>query len=161
LTVALMSAGVWVLFRRSAVWKVGLVAGLLMINKLDLVPVGMLLILARWVQMKRCPVQAISITVALACAWYSFAWWYFGAPVPNSFLTKSLHQGALPHIIDWTWFGTFLFLNGLHRWLTILATLAIWFRFRKVLPILVFLVGTIAVHLFAYTLKYQFEPYNR
>jgi hypothetical protein len=85
---------------------------------------------------------------------------YFGATVPNSFLTKSLHQDNLPKIIDWTWFGNFVYWGGAHKWLTALAIPGLLINTRKNLPLLIFLTGTLAAHTIAYTIKYPFEPYN-
>lgn len=160
LTIALLAFALWTLLYKPNAWVIGLAAGLLMVNKLDLVPVGGLLLLAHWLQDKRFPKVAVMVTATIALAWYGFAWWHFGAPVPNSFLTKSLHQNNLPKTIDWTWFGGFLLWVGVHKWLTGLSAIAIWHKGRALLPLVVLLGGMLAVHLIAYTIKYPFEPYN-
>lgn len=160
LTIALLAFALWTLLYQPSAWVVGLAAGLLMMNKLDLVPVGGLLLLAHWFQNKRFPQVAVMIAVAIALAWYGFAWWHFGAPVPNSFLTKSLHQNNQPKSIDWTWFGGFLLWVGIHKWLTGLSVFAAWREGRTLLPLVVLLGGMLTVHLIAYTIKYPFEPYN-
>ncbi|OHX35252.1 hypothetical protein ACQE3D_08455 [Methylomonas sp. MS20] len=160
LTLALLTFALWTLLYESPAWGVGLAAGLLMVNKLDLVPVGGLLLLSHWLQDKRFPKVAVIIAAAIALAWYGFAWWYFGAPVPNSFLTKSLHQDNQPKIIDWTWFAGFVFWVGIHKWLTGLSVFTLWRKSRELLPLMVFLGGILIVHLVAYTIKYPFEPYN-
>lgn len=160
LTIALLAFALWTLLYRPNPWVIGLAAGLLMVNKLDLVPVGGLLLLAHWLQDKRFPKVAAMVAVAIALAWYGFAWWHFGAPVPNSFLTKSLHQNDQPKSIDWTWFGGFVFWVGIHKWLTGLSAFAAWRNGRELLPLLVLLGGMLIVHVIAYTIKYPFEPYN-
>lgn len=160
LTVALLSFALWALLRGRKDWQVGLAAGLLMVNKLDLVPAGALLLLAFWHQEKRMPKIAIAVAAGIAIGWYVFAWWYFGAPVPNSFLTKSLHQEDQPKIITWTWFGELVFWLGIHKWLTAFAVFAALRRARLLAPELIFLGGLMLVHLAAYTIKYPFEPYN-
>lgn len=160
LTIALLAFSLWTLLYKPSTWVVGLAAGLLMVNKLDLIPVGGLLLLAHWIQDKKFPKVAFIVATAVALAWYGFAWWHFGAPVPNSFLTKSLYQNDHPKSINWTWFGGFVFWVGIHKWLTGLSVLAFWRSARALLPFLIFLGGMLLVHLVAYTIKYPFEPYN-
>lgn len=160
LTIALLAFALWTLLYKPHAWVVGLAAGLLMVNKLDLAPVGGLLLLAHGLQDRRFPKVAVMVATAIALVWYGFAWWHFGAPVPNSFLTKSLHQNDHPKSIDWTWFGGFVFWVGIHKWLTGLSAFAAWRNGRALLPLLVLLGGMLMVHLIAYTIKYPFEPYN-
>lgn len=160
LTITLLAFALWTLLYKPHGWAVGLVAGLLMVNKLDLIPVGGLLLLAHWVQDKHFPKVAVIVAATIALTWYGFAWWHFGAPVPNSFLTKSLHQNNQPKSINWTWFGGFLLWVGVHKWLTGLSAMAAWRSWRELLPLLVLLGGMLGVHVIAYTVKYPFEPYN-
>lgn len=160
LTIALLTFALWTLLYKQNAWMIGLAAGLLMVNKLDLVPVGGLLLLAHWLQDKRFPKVAVMVAATIALAWYGFAWWHFGAPVPNSFLTKSLHQNNQPKSIDWTWFSGFVFWVGIHKWLSGLSAFAVWRNGRALLPLLVLLGGMLIVHVIAYTIKYPFEPYN-
>lgn len=160
LTIALLAFALWTLLYRSNAWVVGIAAGLLMVNKLDLVPVGGLLLLAHWLQDKRFPKVAFMVAAGIAFAWYGFAWYHFGAPVPNSFLTKSLHQNNQPKSIDWTWFGNFVLWVGIHKWMLALSALAIWRKDRAQLPLLILLGGLLLTHLAAYTIKFPFEPYN-
>lgn len=159
-TYAVLCFAIWAILRSDNWLMLGAAAGLLMINKLDLLPIGCLLLLSLWVRDRRFPTKAIVVALAIATIWYVFAWVYFGAPVPNSFLTKSLHQDNLPKIIDWTWFTKFVYLSGAHRWLALLAIAGVILNFKKNLPLLILLVGTLAVHTIAYTIKYPFEPYN-
>lgn len=160
LTIALLTFALWTLLYQPGAWVIGAAAGLLMINKLDLVPVGGLLLIAHWIQSKQFPRQAIFVATGLALTWYGFAWMYFGAPVPNSFLTKSLYQNDQPKIIDWTWFGGFVFWVGIHKWLAGFSAFALWRGASILLPLIVLLGGMLVVHLIAYTIKYPFEPYN-
>lgn len=160
LTIALLAFAMWTLLYQPLAWVIGVAAGLLMVHKLDLVPVGGLLLLAHWIQSKQFPLHAIIVAVAIALAWYGFAWMYFGAPVPNSFLTKSLHQNDHPKSINWTWFGGFVFWVGIHKWLMGFSAFALWRGIRPLVPLIVLLGGMLVVHLIAYTIKYPFEPYN-
>ena len=158
LTFAVLVMGAWVLLTDQKAWLIGLAAGFLMVHKLDLVPAGGLLLLAIWIRDGRRPTQAILIAAAMAAAWYGFAWWYFGAPVPNSFLTKSLHQNDNPSSLTWRWFGTFVLTVGVHGWLVAFSLLAVCLR--RVRSLTIYLAGLLLVHLIAYTIKYPFEPYN-
>tara|TARA_R110000868_G_scaffold49287_1_gene158938 strand:- start:2895 stop:4763 length:1869 start_codon:yes stop_codon:yes gene_type:complete len=160
LTVALMVAAVWTLMRQPHAALVGLVAGLLIINKLDLLPVGGLLLLARWVQFRRFPWIAVAVAAAITAGWYGFAWWYFGAPIPNSFLTKTLHQNDMVKIIDWTWFGHLVLWVGVHKWLVVLTAATCLLGLRANLPYVILLAGTTIAHVIAYSIKFPFEPYN-
>ena len=103
-----MVAALWVLLDRTLGLVVGLVAGLLMVNKLDLLPVGGALLLALWFREGRLLRLVFAVAGIMMAIWYGFAWWYFSAPVPNSFLAKALHQDNLPKTIDWNWFGHFV-----------------------------------------------------
>ena len=160
LTFSLLAVGVWILLGRANLWLVGIIAGLLMVQKLDLVPAGALLLGAYWLKERRFPIQAIAVAATLALSWYGFAWLYFGAPVPNSFLTKSIYQVNHPKSIDWRWFGGFVLLAGIHTWLVFLSVLAVAQQKTKIFPLVAFLGGVLITHLVAYTIKYPFEPYN-
>ena len=167
LTFLLLGLALWVLLERpqgdirgrAAAWPLGVVAGLLLVHKLDLVPVGILLLLSVWTRDRRFPTRAAVTAGSMALAWYGFAWIYFGAPVPNSFLTKALHQSENPSSLDWTWFGETV-LSRPHMWALGLAPIALLFVRRATLPALIFLGGTAALHLIAYSNQYPFEPYD-
>ena len=160
LTVVLMAAAFWVLLDRPSALAAGFVAGVLMVHKLDLVPVGGALLLALWLRERRLPASAFAVAALVVAIWYGFAWWYFGAPVPNSFLTKALHQDNLPKTIDWTWFGHLVLWQGIHKWLVLFSVLAAVLAGRALRPILLFLALSVAAHVTAYSVKYPFEPYN-
>ncbi len=159
LTFALLSLGVWLLLDSPRAWVIGLVAGLLMVQKLDLVPIGVLLLTAYWIKIERLPLRTIIIAMVIACVWYGFAWMYFGSPVPNSFLTKAIYQNNFPRSIDWTWFGNFVFLVGIHKWLLGFSLIAVFAR-RANRPLVIYLGGMLLTHLVAYTIWHPFEPYN-
>jgi hypothetical protein len=160
LTIALLALGVWILLDNPRTWIVGIVAGLLMVQKLDLAPVGALLLVAHWLKEKKFPLSASIIAAAIALAWYGFAWIYFGAPAPNSFLTKTLYQNNVPKSIDWKWFGGFVLFLGIHKWFLGFSLVAFLRHAKKFMPLFLFLGGMLATHVAAYTLKYPFEPYN-
>lgn len=160
LTFFLLVFAIWSILESKKLWLIGAIAGLLMVQKLDLVPIAGLLLLGLWVREKRMPLQAVLVAAIVGAAWYVFAWCYFGAPVPNSFLTKSLHQDNFNRIIDWTWFSKFVFFGGMHKWLVVLAISGVVINFKKNIPVLIVLVGTLVTHTVAYTVKYPFEPYN-
>ncbi|HEX4854994.1 hypothetical protein [Arenimonas sp.] len=159
-TFAVLAFALWTLLEGKGAWWVGVAAGLLMINKLDLVPTGGLLLFAMWLRDRRFPAKAVVVAAVVAAAWYAFAWFHFGAPVPNSFLTKLLHQDDLPRSIDWTWFSTLVFTTGARPWLAALVLLLPLARSRLLLPVAALMVGTLVTHVIAYSIKFPFEPYN-
>jgi hypothetical protein len=158
LTLALLALGVAALLTKRLGWALGIVAGLLMVNKLDLVPAGGLLLVAAWMRDGRFPRRAVLEAAVIAAAWYGFAWLYFGVPVPNSFLTKALYQGHLPVITSWHWFIDYAFRAGLHPVLALLSVACLFDR--RLRPLAVYLLGTAVIQALAYSLKPPFEPYN-
>ena len=95
--------------------------------------------------------------------WHSFAWLYFGSPLPNSFETKFFHQQDFIPIIDYQWFSTLLFLSSSHIWMSILALFSLIF-YRKFSstekPSIIFASGIIIIHTVVYTIHHPFEPYD-
>lgn len=160
MTFAVMGFALWVLLEGKSGWILGVAAALLMINKLDLVPAGGLLLFAVWVRDRRFPKLAVLVAAALAAAWYGFAWFHFGAPVPNSFLTKLIYQADMARSIDWTWFSTLVFTSGARPWLAGLVLLLPFVRNPLRVPLAILLVGTLVTHVIAYSIKFPFEPYN-
>lgn len=136
---------------------IGLLAAMLAIHKLDMIPVGGLLLACHWMNTRKIPVRATLVTIAVCLTWYGFAWGYFGAPVPNSFITKSLLQNDLPKSIDWTWFGGLVLFQGMH--LTFVALSLFLFVVRRHLVCFFFFGGILFIHILAYSIKYPFEPY--
>ena len=160
MTFTVLALALWALLeRKRGVW-VGVAAGLLMVNKLDLIPAGGLLLLAVWVRDARFPKVAVIVAAAVALAWYGFAWFHFGAPVPNSFLTKLIYQADMRRSIDWTWFSMLVFTTGARAWLAVLALALPLSRSSLKLPVGILLVGTLVTHVVAYSIKFPFEPYN-
>ena len=158
LTYMLLSVAVWSLLENKSVYIIGLIAGLLAIHKLDMIPVSILLLIAYAYQNKTLTLKSFIIAVVIALSWYTFAYYYFGFPAPNSFLTKILYQNDLPKIINWTWFGSLMFLKGNHLFLTILAIFSL--KNNSFRPVFVLIGGMIVTHFIAYSIKYPFEPYN-
>ncbi|QGZ60817.1 glycosyltransferase family 87 protein [Paraburkholderia acidisoli] len=162
LTFALMTLALDCILNRRGDVAVGISAGLLMIHKLDLIPLGALLIIAHALQNQRLriPVRSLVIAAIIALAWYLFAWIYFGAPVPNSFLTKALHQEDMPQIIGTGWFSK-LVLWGTGHWIvTAFAAFGILRCGRQRASLTIFALGTLVTHVIAYTAKHPFEPYD-
>lgn len=160
LTLAFLSFGLFTLLERRSELLVGIAAGLLAVQKMDLIPAGGLLVLAFAFQGKRIPWRAIIVSAAIAGSWYLFAWAYFGAPVPNSFLTKAIYQDRFRKTIDWHWFGGVVLFRFGH-WITLLlSALAVMSVWRRTRALLVFTLGLVAIHVAVYTVKYPFEPYD-
>lgn len=162
LTLALLSMSLWCFLFDSRSLLIGFCAGILTVNKLDLVPVAGLFLLCIGFKNKELPTKNILIAALISASWYLFAWGYFGAPVPNSFLTKAMHQSDLPKTIDWRWFGSYVFFKGIHKYSLVLVFSAFAFlrRFPSYIALVFFIIGSVFVHVIAYTVKYPFEPYN-
>ncbi|MEI8238698.1 MAG: hypothetical protein WCI22_04705 [Actinomycetota bacterium] len=160
LTLVLLAAALWTLIDDVPEWTVGLISALLMVHKIDLIPFGLLLLAAVAVRRRSLPRRSVALAGGIAALWYSFAWIYFGAPVPNSFLTKALHQNNFHASITWRWFGDLVVLSSTHRWLVVFAGIALVAGVRARSPLVIFLGGGAAVHLALYTVKYPFEPYT-
>jgi hypothetical protein len=160
LSIALIAFSIFALTKDDGGRSVGIAAGLLMVNKLDLLPIGLLLLFAYWVNHQKFPKKAFFIACSIAFLWYLFAWIWFGAPLPNSFLTKTLHQSGQIKIIDWTWFGTLVFWSGAHKFAILLSFFGAYGSFKKNKGLIIFLFGIVIIHFTAYTIKYPFEPYN-
>lgn len=159
LTLLMLAAAVCVILVGSPAWIVGCVAGLLAIQKIDLVPAGLLLLASDWLRTRRVPGMAIAIAAGIALAWYGFAWWYFGSPIPNSFRTKFLFQEDFHRTIDWKWFGSSVLFRGTHRVFTALAAAALLWTTPERRRLLVLTLGLPAIHLIAYSVEFPFESY--
>ncbi|MDR0479005.1 MAG: glycosyltransferase 87 family protein [Burkholderiaceae bacterium] len=144
---------------RQGIW-LGVVVGLLAIHKLDLIAMAALLLLAAAVAARRIPWQAVGAAAVIAVAWYGFAWYWFGLPVPNSFLTKALHQNDMHKLIGWDWFALSVLVRYKHWIFAVLALLGVQACWRAHKPLLVFCLGSLGAHLLAYSVKYPFEPYD-
>jgi len=160
LTFLLLVAALHALLAGQSGFWLGVAAGLLAVQKLDLVPFAALLLLAATVAARRIAWRAVAVAALIVAAWYGFAWYWFGAPVPNSFLTKAFHQEEMVKLIGWDWFGEEVFRRHGHWVFTVLALLGVQACWRARKPLLVFCLGSIAAHLLAYSIKYPFEPYD-
>lgn len=149
---------------------------LLGVNKIDLIPLSIVLL---FLVLRTTSVNSRSFALILGgysfimIGAYSFFWKYFGFPLPNSFLTKALHQNSLPKSIDWTWFSSDVFLgNPLKSALALLflihifkysikkttsAKLSMSVGFFRSSIALAFLLCYSTI---GYTLKPPFEPYT-
>ncbi|MGP8439573.1 glycosyltransferase family 87 protein [Paraburkholderia fungorum] len=160
LTFALLAFALFVLIEKRGQWAAGFAMGLLAVHKMDLIPVSAALLMAYVILIRRIPVRSILIAAVLSAVWYGFAWTYFGAPVPNSFLTKALHQNDFVNIIDWRWFGSTVYYRFDHWVLSVLALIGLVRARNNAAPLLTFMLGLLLVHLAAYTVKHPFEPYD-
>ena len=86
-------------------FKIPFIIGVLAINKMDLVPFSIVLTIAYCFMLNgfKQRIQCILVSLVIFVSFHSFAWVYFGFPLPNSFLTKALHQNHLPKIISRDW----------------------------------------------------------
>lgn len=89
-----------------------LVAGLLLLTRLDLV-VFALAILVATPAIRREWRRTSALIVAVAGPWFLFSWVYFGSAVPDTLVTKSLQEGIFG---IWTYFsGPVMYYNGLQE----------------------------------------------
>lgn len=145
----LVSAGLLALSGQSRWPTVGVLAGLSLVHKIDFAPFGFLLLAGLWIRDRRIPWRDVIVAAGLAAAWYSFAWVYFGSPLPNSFLTK---LNASYGRMDRDWFATIALLEGGRLVLVggaVLALPALWSR----KPVLLGAGGLIVSFVAGYTLK--------
>jgi hypothetical protein len=133
----------------------GLVAGLCLVHKLDFAPIGLALLAGVWAWRRTLARPAWLAAGAVALAWYGFAAWHFGSPLPNSFLRKlSTPEGALGP----AWFGTALLWLGAGRLhLALLLPGLVALRAQR-FPAAVALAGFVP-QLLAYTWKTPAEPF--
>jgi hypothetical protein len=127
----------------------GLAAGLCMVQKVDLVPLGLALLAgtALWHRDRLRP--AILAALVLAGAWYGFAAWHFGFPLPNSFLTK---MTADYHMVEREWFARVTLVEGAQPLLLTLAAVGLVVLRRQRFVAALALVA-IAAPLAGYTLR--------
>ena len=159
LTITIFTYALWALLRSNSWVHVGVAAGLLTVQKLDLIPAAFFLICAWSMLTRSIPVKTIAIAAAIAIIWYGFAWIYFGLPVPNSFITKTFFQNMKSQI-TWQWFGRYVLIENNHYWFAILGLPALLGLNKKSAPLFIFLGGLILTHLTAYSLKFPLERYD-
>jgi len=128
LTFLLVSLALYVVSGGAGGVACGVVAGLCLFHKVDLAPLGLALLFALFVWGRDRFWRALATAAVIAGVAYGLATWYFGTPVPNSFLRK-LHStnGNLPR----TWFAQVALYTGagwLRSGLLVVGALALWRR---------------------------------
>jgi len=109
MTFLLVAAGLLLASGRGGWIALGLVGGLCLVHKVDLVPFGLILLGGSFLWRREHAPRALALAVVLATAWYTFAWATFGSPLPNSFLRKLASDlPRLPH----SWFALSAFSIG-------------------------------------------------
>jgi len=103
-------AGAFALATGRGGWRAtGLVGGLCLVHKLDLVPLGLVLLVGCFRWRREIATRALLLALVLAAAWYAWATWTFGSPLPNSFVSKlTTTYGSVPR----SWFAHEAFLRG-------------------------------------------------
>lgn len=88
-----------------SIFKIPFLIGILAVNKIDLIPFSMALIIAYCLMIdgSKQKIRCIMVPTAILLSFHSFAWAYFGFPLPNSFLTKALHQNNFHKSISHDW----------------------------------------------------------
>lgn len=159
LTLLLLTACVCTLLaQRPSRWS-GLLAGAVMVHKMDLIPIGLLYVLCA--QRDQPGMRHLAVAVGILCGWHAAAWLLFGMPIPQSLWTKLIIQGRLEPTISWGWFAGTLFTHNGHIWLSMLAGWAVWTRKTATHhSTVLFLLGTVAVFVVGYTVRRPFEPYS-
>ena len=80
----------------------GVLSGLAVLTRLDLVVFVLPLALASTGVRRRLPV-AVAAATAVALPWFAWSWWHFGSAIPDTFAIKTLQRS----------FGSWTFGNGL------------------------------------------------
>ncbi len=151
----LVSAGLWTL--RAARWPaVGLLAGFAFAQKLDFAAFGGLVLAGAWLCTGRPPWRAALLALAVAGAWYIFAYLHFGSLVPNPLVVK-LELGSKLHVSS-TWFVESALLEGGRFTVSALAVLGIPALWREK-PLLLAAVGLIVAYVVGYTVLPPPEPF--
>ena len=86
-------------FGRNAYIGAGAVLGMALVTRIDaVVPIGCLVI---WclVCRRRALVPVLGGALVLATPWYLFSWIYFGSPLPNTVVAKTVLYAHM----EWTW----------------------------------------------------------
>lgn len=127
----------------------GVAAGLCMVHKIDLAPLGLVLLFGVAVWRREDFWKAAAVAASIAALWYGFATWYFGSPLPNSFMQK---LGANYGDVSRTWVAGRALIDG--AWEVRLPCMAIglWcLRRRPFLAVVAF--SVFAIPSVAYTIK--------
>ncbi|MEX1023784.1 MAG: hypothetical protein WD226_01795 [Planctomycetota bacterium] len=140
------------------VW-VGLVAGALMVHKVDLIPFGVLLLLSEWSRGGRAFARAVAWSLGPVVLWYGFATWHFGSPLPNSFRRKLELSEQLAGAVPRTWIGHTMLLEG-GAWVVSLLALAGATHVRRFPWVVTLALGAILFPVVGYTLVPPSEPFH-
>jgi len=134
---------------------IGLAAGLCLVHKVDLAPFGACLLAGTFVWRRDAALRASLVALAIAGAWYGFAAWYFGSPLPNSFRTK-LHSSY--GNLTAGWFTANALFHGGNAVRSVLGLVGLYVLRRR--PFLAALaVVQVAIPCVAYALKPPSEPF--
>ena len=159
LTILLLSIAFAILiYNIKSPYIIAINVALLAIHKIDLIPCAVILYIVFCFQNKQCNRLSLILASVITFVWYGFAWRYFGMPVPNSFVTKALHQEQLQHIIGHMWFVHFILQSSKIGLALFLPSL--YFSWRNNKYFTLFALSIMAIHTLVYSLKPPFEPYN-
>jgi hypothetical protein len=133
----------------------GIGAGLCLVHKIDMAPMGLAVLAGAFLWRRAAAWRALAVAAGIATAWYGFAWWHFGSPLPNSLVSKyRATYGGVGH----AWFAGRL-LVGAGGIRVALALAGVVAQRGRPFPAAVALVGLIAP-LAAYTWKPPAEPFQ-
>ncbi|MES2203855.1 MAG: hypothetical protein V4496_01410 [Pseudomonadota bacterium] len=159
LTVLLLSfAFVIVICNTKNSYVLALTVALLAINKIDLIPCAGILYLTCCFQNKKCDKLSLLLISLITLSWYGFAWYYFGAPVPNSFMTKAFHQEQMPQVAGHLWIIKYIFKEP--KLVLALFLFGIYFSWKNNKYFTIFALSIMAIHTLAYSIKPPFEEYR-
>lgn len=134
------------------------VVTLLAIHKIDLIPCAGILYLVFCFENKKIDTLSLSLIALILASWYGFAWYYFGAPVPNSFITKAFHQEQMTKIIGHTWFIDYMLVESKRGLILFLP--AVYSAWRNNKYFTIFALSIMITHTLAYSIKPPYEPYK-
>jgi hypothetical protein len=132
----------------------GAVAGLCLVHKVDLAPLGVVLLAGAVLWRREHARSAALVALAIAAAWYGFAQLHFGSVIPNSFLRMGANWGEMPH----NWFVESALIAGAGEIRLPLAALGV-FVLRKRSFLVAVALTALLVPSIAYTLKPPSEPF--
>ena len=144
-------------------WSTTLLAGFLVVHKMDLVAIGLLFLLCSKWKSRMQQLASLAISCSALSVWHIFAWSYFDSPLPNSFVTKFEHQILEPFAKDSGWFSAYLLLHNSHYLLLVLSIMSFALLFFKKASnhrTLYFSLGVVVIHTFVYSCFPPIEPYN-
>jgi hypothetical protein len=156
LTYLVVAWALYVVSANAGAVACGLAAGLCLVHKIDLVPLGLTLLLALAIWRRPRFARASLTALAVAVIGYSLAAWYFGSPVPNSFLRK-LHASyaEMPR----RWFADMALFNGA-GWVRVPLLSAGALALRRRPEVAAVALAAVLVPTAAYTLKPPAEGFS-